>query len=128
MIPSAFEYHRPADIKSAVNVLQEEGDEARVLAGGHSLIPMMKLRMAAVTHLVDLQDIEELQELSAVGDQVMIGSMVTQHRLINDAKLRASVPLLHEAALQIADPQVRYCGTVGGKITGHLTDFTGRNI
>ena len=116
MIPSAFEYHRPADIKSAVNVLQTEGDEARVLAGGHSLIPMMKLRMAAVTHLVDLQDIEELRELSVVGNQVIIGSMVTQHRLINDAELRASVPLLHEAALQIADPQVRYCGTVGGNV------------
>ncbi|MCR8725081.1 FAD binding domain-containing protein [Frigidibacter sp. ROC022] len=116
MIPSAFEYHRPADVKSAVGILQAQGDEARVLAGGHSLIPMMKLRMAAVTHLVDLQDIAELKAVSIAEGKVTIGAMVTQHMLIDNARLAASVPLLREAALQIADPQVRYCGTIGGNI------------
>ncbi|MHA6324377.1 FAD binding domain-containing protein [Roseivivax sp. CAU 1753] len=116
MIPSVFEYHRPADVKSAVGILQEQGDEARVLAGGHSLIPMMKFRMAAVTHLVDLQDIEELRSLKVENGRVTIGAMVTQHTLINDADLAAAAPLLREAALQIADPQVRYCGTIGGNV------------
>jgi aerobic carbon-monoxide dehydrogenase medium subunit len=116
MIPSAFEYHRPADVKSAVVILHEQGDEARVLAGGHSLIPMMKLRMAAVTHLVDLQDIAELKIIKVAGGKVTIGAMVTQHSLINDPGLAAAAPLLREAALQIADPQVRYCGTIGGNV------------
>lgn len=116
MIPSAFEYHRPTDVKSAVNILHEQGDEARVLAGGHSLIPMMKMRMAAVTHLVDLQDISELKDISVANGQVTIGAMVTQHMLINSDALSSAVPLLREASEQIADPQVRYCGTIGGNI------------
>jgi carbon-monoxide dehydrogenase medium subunit len=116
MIPSAFEYHRPADVKSAVGILHDQGDEARVLAGGHSLIPMMKLRMAAVTHLIDLQDIAELKEVKVANGKITIGAMVTQHMLINDAALAVAAPLLREAALQIADPQVRYCGTVGGNV------------
>lgn len=116
MIPSAFEYHRPADVKSAVGILHDQGDEARVLAGGHSLIPMMKLRMAAVTHLVDLQDIAELKEVKVANGKITIGAMVTQHMLINDASLAVAAPLLREAALQIADPQVRYCGTIGGNV------------
>ncbi|MEY8097749.1 xanthine dehydrogenase family protein subunit M [Falsihalocynthiibacter sp. S25ZX9] len=116
MIPSAFEYHRPADVKSAVGILHEQGDEARVLAGGHSLIPMMKLRMAAVTHLVDLQDIAELKAINIDGGKISIGAMVTQHSLIADAALAKAAPILREAALQIADPQVRYCGTIGGNV------------
>jgi carbon-monoxide dehydrogenase medium subunit len=116
MIPSTFEYHRPADVKSAVGILHEQGDEARVLAGGHSLIPMMKLRMAAVTHLVDLQDIAELKDVKIAGGKITIGAMVTQHMLINDPGLSDAAPLLREAALQIADPQVRYCGTIGGNM------------
>ncbi len=116
MIPSAFEYHRPTDVLTAVGLLNDHGDEARVLAGGHSLIPMMKLRMAAVSHLVDLQDIPELQIISVANGKVTIGAMVTQHAMINDAALAKAAPLVREAALQIADPQVRYCGTMGGNV------------
>jgi carbon-monoxide dehydrogenase medium subunit len=116
MIPSAFEYHRPADVKSAVDVLDKHGDEARVLAGGHSLIPLMKLRMAAVEHLVDLQDVEELKGVSVSGGTVIIGAMTTQHELIASDALAKSAPLMREAALQIADPQVRYMGTIGGNV------------
>jgi len=116
MIPAMFEYHRPADVKSAVSLLHEHGDEARVLAGGHSLIPMMKLRMAAVEHLVDIQDIEELREIKVSGDTVHIGAMVTQNELINNASLAKAAPLIREASLQIADPQVRYVGTIGGNV------------
>jgi aerobic carbon-monoxide dehydrogenase medium subunit len=97
-------------------VLAEHGDEARVIAGGHSLIPMMKLRMAQIDHLVDLQDIAELRGITVSGAQVTIGAMVTQNELIGHAGLAAAAPILREAALQIADPQVRYVGTIGGNV------------
>ncbi|MCA0908619.1 xanthine dehydrogenase family protein subunit M [Ruegeria marisrubri] len=116
MIPAGFEYHRPGDIASAIGILQEHGDEARVIAGGHSLIPMMKLRMAEMGHLVDLQAIEELKGIEIGADAVTLGAMVTQHELITHDGLASAIPLLREAALQIADPQVRYMGTVGGNV------------
>ncbi|WP_170790170.1 FAD binding domain-containing protein [Ruegeria lacuscaerulensis] len=116
MIPAGFEYHRPGDIASAIGILQEHGDEARVIAGGHSLIPMMKLRMAEMGHLVDLQAIEELKGIEVGADTVTLGAMVTQHELITHDGLAAAIPLIREAALQIADPQVRYVGTVGGNV------------
>jgi len=116
MIPAAFAYHRPSDVQSAVRVLQEHGDEARVLAGGHSLIPMMKLRMAELGHLVDLQDVAELKGVSVENGTVSIGAMTTQHELIASDELGRAAPILREAALQIADPQVRYMGTVGGNV------------
>lgn len=116
MIPAGFEYHRPSDVASAVSILQEYGDEARVIAGGHSLIPMMKLRMADMGHLIDLQDIDALKGISLMGDTVTIGAMVTQHELITSTTLANAVPIIKEAALLIADPQVRYVGTVGGNV------------
>lgn len=116
MIPAAFEYHRPADLAAALGILAEHGDEARVIAGGHSLIPMMKLRMASVEHLVDLQAIGELRGIEIAGGRVSIGAMTTQHELITHAGLAGAAPILREAALQIADPQVRYMGTLGGNV------------
>lgn len=116
MIPAAFEYHRPTDIAGALSVLAEHGDDARVLAGGHSLIPMMKLRMADVPHLIDLQDITDLKGITVADGIVTIGAMTTQHELINDDPLFAACPIVREAALQIADPQVRYMGTIGGNV------------
>lgn len=116
MIPAAFEYHRPSDIASALATLREFGDEARVIAGGHSLIPMMKLRMAAIGHLIDLQDIAGLKGIRIDGNSVTIGAMVTQQELIGDAALTRAAPLLRETALQIADPQVRAVGTLGGNV------------
>ncbi|WP_227268534.1 FAD binding domain-containing protein [Roseobacter weihaiensis] len=116
MIPSQFEYHRPADMAGALAVLAEHGDDARVLAGGHSLIPMMKLRMADVPHLIDLQDIEALKGIKIAGGQITIGAMTTQHELIADTALHAAAPIIREASLQIADPQVRYMGTIGGNV------------
>ncbi|MCG7520356.1 xanthine dehydrogenase family protein subunit M [Ruegeria sp. Ofav3-42] len=116
MIPAGFEYHRPGDIASAIGILQEHGDEARVIAGGHSLIPMMKLRMAEMGHLVDLQAIDELKGIEVGSDTATLGAMVTQHELITHDGLASTIPLIREAALQIADPQVRYVGTVGGNV------------
>lgn len=116
MIAAAFEYHRPADLKGALGVLAEYGDDARVLAGGHSLIPMMKLRMASVDHLVDLQDIAELKGIRVANGRVTIGAMTTQHEMIASTDLSRAAPIMAEAAVQIADPQVRYMGTVGGNV------------
>ncbi|MBP0485182.1 FAD binding domain-containing protein [Sagittula salina] len=116
MIPAGFEYHRPADLASAISLLTTHGDEARVIAGGHSLIPMMKLRMADVGHLVDLQSIETMRGVRIDGDTVTIGALTTQHELITHAELARRLPILRECALLIADPQVRYCGTLGGNV------------
>ncbi len=116
MIPAPFAYHRPSDIPSALAILREHGDEARVLAGGHSLIPMMKLRMAGLSHVIDLQDIPDLKGIRVGGGQVDIGAMTTQYQLITSEPLAHAAPILREAALQIADPQVRYMGTVGGNV------------
>ncbi|MCI5112380.1 MAG: xanthine dehydrogenase family protein subunit M [Marivita sp.] len=116
MIPAAFEYHRPTDMAGVLAVLAEHGDEARVLAGGHSLIPMMKLRMADVPHLIDLQDVDGLSGITVEGGRVRIGAMTTQSDIIGHAALAEAAPIMREASLQIADPQVRYMGTVGGNV------------
>jgi len=116
MIPAAFEYYRPKDMDGVLAVLSEHGDEARVMAGGHSLIPLMKLRMADIPHLIDLQDVAGLGGIAVDGGMIRIGAMVTQHEIVNDAALAGAAPILREAALQIADPQVRYMGTVGGNV------------
>ena len=114
MIPAAFDYHRPADLAGAVRLLAEHGDEALVVAGGHSLIPMMKLRMAQPGHLVDLRAIESLREVRVEDGAVTIGAMTTQAEMIASGPLADACPILREAALQIADPQIRNLGTVGG--------------
>lgn len=116
MIPGQFEYHRPASVADAVGLLVKHGDDARVVAGGHSLIPMMKLRMAQPDHLVDLQDLAELKFIREEGGDIVIGAMTTQAEIIASALLAQKCPILAEAALQIADPQVRYVGTLGGNV------------
>ncbi|MEJ6392593.1 xanthine dehydrogenase family protein subunit M [Gymnodinialimonas sp. 2305UL16-5] len=116
MIPAAFEYYRPKDMAGVLSILEEHGDDARVMAGGHSLIPMMKLRMADVPHLIDLQDVGGMSGIEIGPDAIHIGAMVTQAQIIDDDVLATAAPILREAALQIADPQVRYMGTVGGNV------------
>ena len=116
MIPAAFSYHRPRSVQEAVALLAELGDNGRVLAGGHSLIPMMKLRLAAPGNLVDLSGIGELKGVRADGNDIVIGAMTTQHELITSSLLADKIPLLRETSLQIADPQVRYLGTLGGNV------------
>ena len=116
MIPGPFSYHRPATVADAAKLLSTLGDEARPLAGGHSLIPMMKLRLATPEHLVDLHGIEGLKGIRREGDRIVIGAMTTQHDLLASAEIAKSLPILHEAALLIADPQVRYKGTIGGNV------------
>jgi len=116
MIPGPFTYHRPESVADAVKLLIELGDEARPLAGGHSLIPMMKLRLATPDHLVDLAGIGDLKRIVRDGDRIVIGAMTTQHELLASETIASCLPILHETALLIADPQVRYRGTVGGNV------------
>jgi carbon-monoxide dehydrogenase medium subunit len=116
MIPGQFSYHRPGTVADAVKLLASLGDEARPLAGGHSLIPMMKLRLATPEHLVDLNGIEGLKDIRRNGERLVIGAMTTQHELLVSQEIGSSLPILHEAALLIADPQVRYRGTIGGNV------------
>jgi aerobic carbon-monoxide dehydrogenase medium subunit len=116
VIPGSFAYHRPSSVQEAIGLLADLGDEARPLAGGHSLIPMMKLRLATPAHLVDLGGVKELQGIRQDGSDIVIGAMTTQHDLIGSDLLAAKVPLLRETSLVIADPQVRYVGTLGGNV------------
>jgi len=114
VIPGAFDYHRPTSVTEAVGLLTQWGDDGRLLAGGHSLIPMMKLRLAAPAQLVDLAGIAELKGIRSDGGDVVIGAMTTQHELAHSQLLGDKIPLLRETTMQIADPQVRYVGTIGG--------------
>jgi len=116
VIPASFTYHRPTSVPQAVALLAELGDEARPLAGGHSLIPMMKLRLALPTHLVDLAAVSDLRGLRQQGGEITIGAMTTQHELIGSELVGTRLPILRETALLIADPQVRYLGTLGGNV------------
>jgi carbon-monoxide dehydrogenase medium subunit len=116
MIPGPFSYHRPATVADAVKLLSSLGDEARPLAGGHSLVPMMKLRLATPEHLVDLHGIDGLKGIRRDSNNIVIGAMTTQHELLASDEIGKSLPILHETAALIADPQVRYCGTIGGNV------------
>ena len=117
MITCQFEYHAPKSIPDALNLLGKFGDTAKLLAGGHSLLPMMKLRFAEPAHLIDLGKIAELKGIAQVGNEVRIGAMTTENEMIWSALLAEKIPLLAEAARLIADPQVRYKGTIGGDIS-----------
>ncbi len=116
MIPPSFEYHAPGSVDDAIALLSQYGDEAKILAGGHSLLPMMKLRFAEPEHLVDINNIADLKGVCEDGDSVVIGSMTTENEIIASAILQQKCPLLPEAARLIADPQVRNRGTIGGDI------------
>src|ERR1700743_697113 len=116
MIPGPFGYHRPATVADAIKLLSTLGDDARPLAGGHSLVPMMKLRLATPEHLIDLHGIDGLKGIRRDGGKIVIGAMTTQHELLASADIAQALPILHETALLIADPQVRYRGTLGGNV------------
>jgi aerobic carbon-monoxide dehydrogenase medium subunit len=116
LIPGTFEYHRPPSLSEAVALLGRLDSDARVLAGGHSLIPMMKLRLATPTHLVDLAGCAELKGVKVEGGEIVIGAMTTEHEIIASDLIADRAPILRETAQAIADPQVRYVGTVGGNV------------
>ena len=117
MIPSVFDYHAPRSVADALKLMGELGPDAKLLAGGHSLLPMMKLRFAQPTHLIDLNRIASLRGIREDGGTVVIGAMTTENDLLQSKLLADKLPLLVEGAGWIADPQVRYKGTIGGDIS-----------
>ncbi len=117
MTPRPFEYHAPASLPDAMALLERFGDDAKLLAGGHSLLPMMKMRFAAPAHLVDIGRIGELRGITQAGNEIRIGAMTTERDLLDSALVTQKLPLLAEGVRQIADPQVRYRGTIGGDIS-----------
>jgi len=116
VIPPSFAYHAPRSIGEALTLLADLGDDAKLLAGGHSLLPMMKLRFAQPGALIDINRIPELRGIREEGGFIRIGAMSSESDLIASTLLQERLPLLPEAALLIADPQVRNRGTIGGDI------------
>jgi carbon-monoxide dehydrogenase medium subunit len=116
MIPAAFDYLRADSAEAAIAALAEHGDEAKLLAGGHSLIPLMKLRLAAPSLLVDIGRLDDLSYIRDAGDHVAIGGLTRHRDLEVSDLLRTEAPLLAHAAGQVGDPQVRHRGTIGGSI------------
>jgi len=116
MIPGEFEYHAPATVDDAIQLLTQHPDDAKIIAGGHSLLPMMKLRFAEPAHLINIFEIPELKGITEEGGKLRIGAMTTESELIRSALINEKCPLIAEAAKMIADPQVRNRGTIGGDI------------
>lgn len=114
MTPGVFEYHRPGSLEEALKLLGRFGEEGKVLAGGHSLVPMMKLRLAEPAHLIDINGIAGLKGVREEDGTIVIGAGTTQADVMASDLLRRKCPILPEAAALIADPQVRNCGTIGG--------------
>ncbi len=116
MIPGEFEYHAPATVDDAIQLLAQHPDDGKIIAGGHSLLPMMKLRFAEPAHLINIFEIPELKGITEEGSMLRIGAMTTESELIRSALINQKCPLIVEAAKMIADPQVRNRGTIGGDI------------
>ena len=114
MIPSVFDYVRATSVEDALRQLEAHGGEAKLLAGGHSLIPMMKLRLAAPAVLIDLAGIAGLDGIDVAGDRITIGALAKHAALAASDDLRAKAPVLWDAANDLGDPQVRNRGTIGG--------------
>ena len=120
MIPAQFEYVRPATLDEAVRVLSEavaNSEDVKVLGGGQSLLPVLRLRLAAPTLLVDLSGIAEIRGVREEADAIVVGAMTTHHDVVRDELLREHVGLLPDAAATVADPQVRHRGTLGGALS-----------
>jgi aerobic carbon-monoxide dehydrogenase medium subunit len=116
MIPAQFEYIAADSATHAIDLLGQHGDDAKVLAGGHSLLPMMKLRLAAPAVLVDIARTPGLSGISLDGDEIVVGATTRHADLVSSELLRAEAPLLAHAASLVGDPQIRHRGTIGGSL------------
>jgi len=116
MYPSSFDYSAPSTVEEAVRLLAEHGENAKLLAGGHSLLPLMKLRFTQPAHVVDLRRIPTLRGARRDGASLVIGAMTTYTELASSAEIRDAAPIITDAASQIGDPQVRNRGTIGGSL------------
>ncbi len=114
--PAAFEYERATSLDGAIASLQRLGPEARVIAGGHSLLPMMKLRLANPEHLIDINDLDELAFIRREGDEIRVGALTRHVDLLESDLLAEHLPLFRDAEEVIADPVVRNRGTIGGSL------------
>jgi carbon-monoxide dehydrogenase medium subunit len=114
--PAAFEYERATSVEGAIASLNRLGPEARIIAGGHSLLPMMKLRLANPEHLIDINDLSELAYISEDGDEIRIGALTRHVDLLKSDILARHYPLFRDAETVIADPVVRNRGTIGGSL------------
>jgi carbon-monoxide dehydrogenase medium subunit len=120
VIPAQFEYVRPTSVEDAVRALSEginNSEDVKILGGGQSLLPVLRLRLAAPTLVVDLGAIAELRGVREDGDEIVVGAMTTHHDVVNDELVRTHVGLLSDAAATVADPQVRHRGTLGGSLS-----------
>lgn len=117
LTPNDFEYYAPSTVLEAIDLLEKYGDEAKILAGGQSLIPLMKMRFAEINHLIDISKIEELAYIREDGNRLKIGALTTVDELEASNTIKKGYKLILEAAEQIADPLVRNMGTVGGNIS-----------
>src|SRR5438552_386600 len=116
MYPAAFDYHAPKNVKEALGLLGKLKDDAKILAGGHSLIPMMKLRLAQPKHLIDLGKVPGLSGIKADGKALVIGAMTTHWEVESSSAVKSKLPVLAEVASVIGDPAVRNKGTIGGSL------------
>ena len=116
MIPSSFEYHRPASVSEALQLLQTHGEEAKIMSGGHSLLPSLKLRLSEPGHLIDISRIGDLSYIREEGGVIAIGACTTHNEIGKSALVQEKVPMISQAALAIGDVQVRNRGTLGGSI------------
>ena len=114
MYPAAFEYHAPTSVKEALGLLGKLGDDAKLLAGGHSLIPMMRFRLAQPKHVIDLRKVPGLAGIKQDGNALAIGAMTTHWEVESSSVVKSKLPVLSEVAGVIGDPAVRNKGTVGG--------------
>lgn len=116
MIPASFDYLRAGSVAEAITMLSDHGDDAKLLAGGHSLLPLMKFRLATPAVLVDIGQLRELSYVREEGSHVAIGALTRHHDIANSPEVRAAAPVLAHVAGQVGDPQVRHRGTIGGSI------------
>ncbi len=114
MYPASFEYHAPTSVKEAIGLLGKLGEDAKLLAGGHSLVPMMKFRLAQPKHLIDLRKVPGLSGIKQDGNALVIGAMTTHWEVESSSVVKSKLPVLSEVAGVIGDPAVRNKGTVGG--------------
>jgi len=116
MYPAQFEYHTPGTVKEALDLLGRHKDDAKLLAGGHSLLPAMKLRLAQPKHLVDLRKVSGLSGIKEEGGALVIGAMTTHYQVESSPVVKSKCPMLAAVAGQIGDPMVRNMGTIGGSL------------
>jgi aerobic carbon-monoxide dehydrogenase medium subunit len=116
VIPASFTYRRVSSVDEALRLLGEHGEDAKLIAGGHSLLPLMKLRFAAPEVLIDIGRIAELSYVRTEGDTVAVGALTRHHDLFNDPVLNTEAPVLAHVAGSVGDPQVRHRGTIGGSV------------